>query len=401
MSRRKQNKRKYAVVRTAVQGSSRMDKKTQKAIAAAALALGSLLAKGGLDMIPAPPSVGFILVGAALALGWFAVIHSGWFDLLAKRRVQYAGYAVTGIVTLVLALCVRGGKSGVPRDTSQAIVTPPSVAPTVQSSQGANVIAIGEANNVTINQSADHESTQSIEEEKISIELQGGVVCDDYGTRFHVIPSLAGPKKTVIVTRWPIIVSNNSLATISLTAYQAVSRIYGNKRNIETRLLNSEGLPTSLPVNVKGGESTKLFLVLPVHIIDSVYDLVRNVPDFSDSFTPQALDTYLKKNHGMDLYGNKYRYPTGVTGEQSWRFGVHVFGYNDDGTLSTNAMQTDQVTITFRTAMGHYFSARALYYEGRRDKPPHVLPPMPRGKPATIELEFEPIDSLPRDTQGY
>jgi hypothetical protein len=242
----------------------------------------------------------------------------------------------------------------------------------------------------------DREPTQSLEEGKISVELQGAVVvCHDYETRFAKIPSSAGPQKTVITIRWPVIISNNSLATISFTAYEAASRIHGRKRNIGTKLLDKEGLPTSLPIVVRTGESEKLFLVVPVHIIDSVYDLVRDVPAFSSSFTPAGLDHYLEKSHGIDLYGNKMLYARKTAGAGPDRTAWHLFQYNEDGTLSENGMQTDQLTVEFKTARGNYFSASALYYDlpgkFRSDPPIHL----PRGRPATINFELEPIDRLP------
>jgi hypothetical protein len=245
----------------------------------------------------------------------------------------------------------------------------------------------------------DHKSAEPVEEDRISVQLQGAVVCDDSETRFATIPSLAGPQKTVITTRWPVIISNNGLTTISLTAYAAVSRIHGRKRNIQTRFLDKEGLPTSLPIVVRAGESMKLFLVVPVHIIDSVYDLVRDVPAFSSSFTPEALDHYLEKKHGIDLYGNACRYATKTGGAGPNRIAMHVFQCNEDGTLSDKGMQADQLTVEFKTARGNYFSASALYYDppGRSRSAPPIF--LRQGTPATINFEVEPIDRLPRPEQ--
>ena len=108
------------------------------------------------------------------------------------------------------------------------------------------------------------------------------------------------------------------------------------------------------------------------------------------------MDVYLEKNHRMDLYGNKYRYATKAAGAGKNRVPAHVFSYNDDGTLADGGMQADQLTVEFKAARGDYFRARAVYYDGPQFRSPRVMPPLPRGKAATIQFELEGIDSLPR-----
>lgn len=391
MSRQKK-KRKCTSVRTDMPKLSTMDKKTKEGIGAAILSITLMLAREAINIISPLPFVGVILLGFVVVLGWFALLQFEWLPFLSRKYIKYPVYAVILVIFLLWAWHVRGARPNSPKDANQASATT-----NIQNSPGNRVATIGEAHGpVYVDQSAGHESAQSLEEE-ISIELQGGDVCDDCETRFARIPSFAGPKKTVITARWPVIISNNGRATVSVTHYTAVSRIHGRKRDIETKLLDSEGSPTSLPINVKAGESTKLFLLMPIHIIGSVYDLVRDVPEFSRSFTPDALNAYLEKSHGMDLYGNRYRYAEKAGGSGPDRAPAHVFTYNEDGTLAETGMQADQLTVEFRTARGGRFSARAIYYDGQLSEPPHVLAPLPRGKAATIEFDLEPVDSLPTE----
>jgi len=65
-----------------------MDQGTQ-AIVGVLGAVALLLAKRGLDMIPAPPFVGVILMDLAALLAWFALVQVGWFPLLARRYIHY------------------------------------------------------------------------------------------------------------------------------------------------------------------------------------------------------------------------------------------------------------------------------------------------------------------------
>jgi len=212
------------------------------------------------------------------------------------------------------------------------------------------------------------------------------------------IISRDGRRKTVITTRWPVVISNNALATVSIIDYEASSRIRGKNRYFETRLLDKEGSPTSLPISVKGGESTKLFIVMPIHIIDSVYALVRDVPEFSGSFTPAALDAYLNKSHETDLYGNKLCYARKTAGSGEDRLPAWYFVYHQDGTLDETGMQADQVTVEFKTAKGGCFLARALYYDDDIPFRPRPVTQIPQGATQvkgrlTIT---EGIDSLPK-----
>jgi hypothetical protein len=117
-----------------------MDKKNKRAVGAAVLALASLLAKEGLNAIHPPPFVGVILVGLAIALGWFAVIQIGWFEFLGRKYIQYPGYVVIVVVFVILGLFVRGGKPNGSTDANK-VVAAPSIATTVQNNQGPTVVA--------------------------------------------------------------------------------------------------------------------------------------------------------------------------------------------------------------------------------------------------------------------
>jgi len=236
------------------------------------------------------------------------------------------------------------------------------------------------------------EVSDRLETEKVLLQFQGGVTCYEYQTRFDTISTMTGTKR-IITTYWPVTISNVGHNTVSFVAYDAVSRIHGKKRNIETKLLDLEGNSSLSPINMKKGESQTYLLVVPIHILKSVYELVSDVKMFSDSFTPKELDEYLKENHGIDFYGNKYRYAEKYAGVGKNRVAVHVFGFNKDGVLRDTSMQADQITIEFKTARDNFFSARALYYETPTFKPQPVKY-LEKGKPATTQLELESVDSL-------
>lgn len=235
---------------------------------------------------------------------------------------------------------------------------------------------------------------KQVEAEKIVLQFHGGTVCRDYETSFSTFKSLGGAKKTVVNSFWPIVISNNGHNTVSLIAYSATSRIHGRKRNIETRFWDSDISPTSLPVVIKSGSSVKLFLVLPIHIPASVYKLVENIPQFSATFTMRELANHLQDHHDIDFYGNECRYAEKYMGAGKDRVAVHVFTYNEDGTLRGTSMQADQVTLEFKTSRGNYFTARALYYDTPAFRPPRTIY-LPRGKPARVKFKLEGMDALP------
>jgi hypothetical protein len=231
--------------------------------------------------------------------------------------------------------------------------------------------------------------------EKIEIQFEGGVTCSqDYKTRFATLPNMSGGHKIIMPTRWPVIICNNGQNTVSLVAYNARSRIQGTKRNIGTNILDEIGRRISLPVTLHSGESVRLYLEVPIRIPSFVFDLVKNTAQFSADFTPAELDEYLKEKHGVDFYGNPYRYASKIGSIGDERVAVHIFRYNDEGDLIKEGMQADQVTLEFRTSRDNYFSARALYYEMRTFKPQQIRY-LPQGRPANIKFQLEPIDSLP------
>lgn len=197
--------------------------------------------------------------------------------------------------------------------------------------------------------------------EKIEIQFEGGVTCSqDYKTRFATLPNMSGGHKIIMPTRWPVIICNNGQNTVSLVAYNARSRIQGTKRNIGTNILNETGRRISLPIILRSGEGVRFFLEVPIRILPSVFDLVKNTEQFSADFTPAELDEYLEKKHGVDFYGNPYRYASKLRGLGNDRVAAHIFCYDNDGNLTKESMQADQVTLEFRTARDNYFSARSL-----------------------------------------
>ncbi len=129
---------------------SQMDKETKKAILSVVFAIASWAAKEGLDMVPAPPFFGFILLGLAATLAWFALVQFGWFPILARKYIRYPAHAIIVLVFLLSALLMPHKKPKAPIGTNQLVVTPPSVTATTQNSPGANVVAVGTANDVTI-----------------------------------------------------------------------------------------------------------------------------------------------------------------------------------------------------------------------------------------------------------
>lgn len=251
------------------------------------------------------------------------------------------------------------------------------------------VVAIRESN-------LNHEMAMKAEAEKVVLQFYGGVECDDFYTEFAEIPSLAGPKKTIITTHWPIIISNNGQNTVSLVAYEATSRIYGRKRNIETALLDKVGTSISPPIVLEGGQSTKLFLVVPIHIPNSVLTLINNLPEFIGKFRLQELEKLLEKEYGIDIYGNEYRYAKKYAGVGEDILAAHIFKYNDDGMLAETSMQADQVTIEFKTSRNNYFTAKSLYYDIPSFREAEIMY-LPQGKPANIKFQVDALDSLPKE----
>ena len=129
-----------------------MDNATHKTVVRAILAAASWAAKEGLDIIPAPPFFGFVLLGLAAALAWSALAHSGWLSFLTRRYIHYTAYGIIIVVFLPLALFVHPHITDAPTDTNEPGVSPPSVVATAPT--GSTVTAIGTFNgNLTVKQS--------------------------------------------------------------------------------------------------------------------------------------------------------------------------------------------------------------------------------------------------------
>ena len=155
MSKAKPNKRRYAVVRTPAPMGSKMNKKTKEKIVAVGLPFATTFLAGGVGML-ANYTLGCILVAAGLTMVWFFITWMGWVPLLSRKYIQYPGYAVIFVASLILALCAPSRKLAVPEDTNEIVVVTQPVTATAQDSPGSRIVSIGEAHGpVHVDQSVD------------------------------------------------------------------------------------------------------------------------------------------------------------------------------------------------------------------------------------------------------
>lgn len=148
---------------------SQKDKETREKITSTVLTYVVPALVGGLAMIGSP-TLGWLVVFVCLTICWFLATW-GRFPSLTRRFIKYPGYGLIGTATLISALWVHGGKSDTPEDANQPVVTPPPVTATLQNSPGSNVVAIGTATNVTVNQ-ADHQGIDDIRRKMDALDLK-------------------------------------------------------------------------------------------------------------------------------------------------------------------------------------------------------------------------------------
>ena len=130
-----------------------MDKEKKRGAGATVLAVAAGLAKVGLDRIQVPPFVGFISLGLAGVLFWFALIQ---FGLFARKWVRCLGYVAITLVFLIWALLAPGTKPTAPDDSNQVAAAPSSVTTNIEDSPNVSITSTGQhggitAQSVTIN----------------------------------------------------------------------------------------------------------------------------------------------------------------------------------------------------------------------------------------------------------
>jgi hypothetical protein len=202
------------------------------------------------------------------------------------------------------------------------------------------------------------------------------------------------PEKILMVTRWPLTISNNGKPAISIIAMNASSRIYGGNRTMMSRLLNYSGQEVLLPLTLDSGTSQRFLVELPISIPLSVYELVKGQAQFTEkAFRPRELEKYLT-THNVDLYGNEARWARKVSAAEPRQLQAHVFTFDADGKLSSKNAQADQVTIRIETARGHSSTATALYYSGQQVPRGAILPNTETGG-GRVYFRIDEPDPLP------
>jgi hypothetical protein len=129
MTKPKPDKKKgEGAVKPDVPSSAKEDGNTKRALVGTAAALATLLARERLKMIP-----DYIALPLAAALGWFALVQSGWFKCLARKYIHYPTYGIIVVTVFLLALFM-------PQKKPDAL---PVVTATAPNSPGSIPIAIG------------------------------------------------------------------------------------------------------------------------------------------------------------------------------------------------------------------------------------------------------------------
>ncbi len=218
----------------------------------------------------------------------------------------------------------------------------------------------------------------------------------EYETKlYNVKGDESVPEKVLMVTRWPLTISNNGKPTISVVAMDASSRIFGSRRTMVSRLLRYSGERVVLPMMLDAGTSQRLLLELPISIPLPVYELIKDQEQFTQKpFRPRELENYLTTKHGVDLYGNPVRWARKTSGAGPEQMQAHVFTFDADGKLSSKTAQADQVTLRIETARGHSSTASALYYSGQQ-VPRGAIIPNPETGGGHFYVRIDQPDPLP------